>query len=497
MLKSTRGPMVYAIALLASLAIGWIFVTATTFHGDDYLFRTFGQLEPHPFTAFFADKHGGEYYRPVPMALWWVIERLSGGRTWPFALVALSLHGLCAFALSRLSRRLGADTSTQWRTALLFFCSAAQVEAALWFSASTDLLATFGILSALSLCLAPGRGAFLLALGATALALASKETALCLPVLIVLAKRWFDPRVSGSWSRAAMASLLFFMVSSLYLVVRFTILRGEGGAGDPSALPYARAMQVAAGLLQVLGGYGPWSTEASLALGAVALALIAWFTRKDGVGMRFAWSFVLVASLLLPFAGWVVGARYFYLPAAGLVLLLGQALRGRPVWVVGVLVCLFAGQSVVVGRARGRDIRRYETTLATAKQAVLASRAAGHRIFLFRGAVKDLDLALKLDHGIAPKIQDVLVIPDVPASFARIPADLRARTQFLLADPPLPPSGAYRFVGGEVVGLARRDESPSLDEVLDHLPDLRFIRLSHGEKGAVRWSDFTKDMQRP
>ena len=495
--KSHRGLGYYALALLALLSMGLVFFSATTFHGDDYLFRSYGQLESHPFAAFFADKHGGEYYRPVPMALWWILERLSGGRTWPFALVALSLHGLCAFALSRLARRLGADAPTQWATALVFFCSAAQVEAALWFSASTDLLSMLGIVSALSLSLAPGRGAFVLALGATVLALLSKETALCLPLLIVLAKRWFDPRVAGSWLRAALASMLFFLMSSVYLVVRFTILGGEGGAADPSALPYARAMQVAAGLLQALGGYGPWSTEVSLALGAMAIGGIAWFTRQDGAVARFGWAFVLVASLLLPFAGWVVGARYFYLPAAGLVLLLGRALGRRPGWIMGVLVCLLAGQSVAVGMARGRDVRRYEKTLAVAKQAVLAARADGHRMFLFRGAVKDLDLALKLDRGIAPKIQDVLVIPDVPASFARIPADLRERTKFLLADPPLPPSGAYRFSGGDVVGLARREESPTLDEVLDHLPDLRFIRLSLGKNGEVLWSDFTHDMRRP
>jgi hypothetical protein len=497
MWNSLRGLWRPALALPVLIAIGWIFWTATTFHGDDYIFRAYGQLEPHPFAAFFADKHGGEYYRPIPMALWWVFERLAGGRTWPFALLALTLHALCALSLARLAGRLGAAARTQWGTGLLFFCSAAQVEAALWYSASTDLLATLGILLALRLALSPGRLAFALALAAAAMALLSKETALCLAPLIVLTKRWFDPRVAGSWGRAALASVLFFLLSSAYLVARFAVLGGEGGAGDPSAIPYAQSVQVLAGLLRVFGGYGPWSTEGSLVLGAGMVLTMAWLTRREGAVATWAWLFVLLASLLLPFAGWVVGARYFYLPAAGLILLLGRAMRGRPAWMMVALVGLFAGQSLAVGVARGREVRRYERTVAAAQAAVVASRAAGHRLFLFRGAVKDLDVALKLDRRIGPAIREVLAIPDVPASFAWMPPDLRTRAGFLLADPPLPPSGAYRFTGGELVGLARREESPTLDEVLDKLPELRFIRLVEEANHEVRWTDFTEAMQRP
>ena len=67
--------------LLASL-VAWDFAVATTFLGDDYIFRAFARLEPSPLLAFVADKHGGEYYRPIPMLLWWVIERSSGGGVW-------------------------------------------------------------------------------------------------------------------------------------------------------------------------------------------------------------------------------------------------------------------------------------------------------------------------------------------------------------------------------------------------------------------------------
>jgi hypothetical protein len=41
----------------------------------------------------------------------------------------------------------------------------------------------------------------------------------------------------------------------------------------------------------------------------------------------------------------------------------------------------------------------------------------------------------------------------------------------------LPPSGAYRYGDARLVGLARREDAPDLDEVLSRLPELRILRL--------------------
>src|SRR6185369_16690080 len=100
---------------------------------------------------------------------------------------------------------------------------------------------------------------------------------------------------------------------------------------------------------------------------------------------------------------------------------------------------------------------------------------------------KDLDLILKERPG---RPDDFLVLADVPASFVLMPPALAGRTRFLLASPPLPPSGAYRFGGRSVVGLARRHESPDLELVLERLPELRFIQLFQ-DKGGVGWRDVT------
>src|SRR5688572_4279524 len=94
--------------LLATLVVvvAWDFLTATTFFGDDHIFLAYARHTPHPFAAFVSDQHGGEYYRPLPMALWWLLARIGGERHLIFALVALALHLSTAGLVATLARRL-------------------------------------------------------------------------------------------------------------------------------------------------------------------------------------------------------------------------------------------------------------------------------------------------------------------------------------------------------------------------------------------------------
>ncbi len=82
----------------------------------------------------------------------------------------------------------------------------------------------------------------------------------------------------------------------------------------------------------------------------------------------------------------------------------------------------------------------------------------------------------------------------MPASFVILPEALAARAAFLLADPPLPPSGAYRFGGRRVVGLARRGADPDLGEVVRRLPGIRFLRLHQRPGGGVVALDQTAEV---
>jgi hypothetical protein len=236
-------------------------------------------------------------------------------------------------------------------------------------------------------------------------------------------------------------------------------------------LPEALAWLLGGGVLLVAGGVAVRATRHT--------SKRAWFP--------VLWT--LLACLPLPAAGWVVGARYFYLPAVGLMLMLALAADTRGAAATIAAISLLAAIGLGSTTTRVGEVRHYRAVLAAAHDAVAQGVQAGHTIFLVRNAVKDLDLALKLRWKMGP--QPLLVIPDVPASFVWMPDALAARAGFLLAKPPLPPAGEYRFGGQHIVGMARREEAPDLDQVLARLPEIRFIELVADGRGQVTGHDQT------
>ena len=127
--------------------------------------------------------------------------------------------------------------------------------------------------------------------------------------------------------------------------------------------------------------------------------------------------------------------------------------------------------------ARHDAVASYDRKVGAARRAVVDGVGQGHRIFHVAGGIKDLDLAVKEAPALHVVEDQLLVLGDVPASFVAMPDALAGKADFLIAQPPLPPSGAYRFGARRVVGLARRGDEPTLDELVSRFPDVRFIRL--------------------
>jgi hypothetical protein len=468
----------FAASLLV-MAVAWDFAAATTFLGDDYLFRAFARLEENPLVALVSDKHGGEYYRPLPMLLWWVLDRISGGQAWVFALAAFAEHALCALWVIAVARQLGFSGRTALVAGCLFFAAPAEREAALWFSASTDLLAALAMLGAVLCFLADRRWVRLFSIALAAAAFLCKETALVLPALLAAA-HWFRARNQGnaSYARRCLVLVLPHLgVAIFVLVLRTLVLHGVGGANDQPAPWWGRAVQLMSGLVHAVTGYAPlpewvaWLTGASLLVWATTVAL----GRRTLASFAICW--VVVSLAPLPAAGWVVGARYFYVPAVGLMLLLALALESAGGFAAVFAVAVLLGLGWFSGHHRAAEVRLYRQAVAVASAGVEAGVARGHRLFFVSGGVKDLDLAIKLDRRASEAVSGAVVIPDVPASFIRLPHDLAGRLDFLLARPSLPPSGAYRYGDARLVGLARREDAPDLNEVLSRLPELRILRL--------------------
>ncbi len=473
---------------LALACVAVPFFAATTFFGDDHLFLTFARHVGDPFRAFTTDLHGGEYYRPLWMVFWWVLARAGGPA--PFALAALALHLAAGGLVVMLLRALGRPPGVAWTAGVLMVLAPQNLAAASWFSATTDLLATDFTLLALW---GVARGRWPAALLATAAACLSKESAYALPglaIVVLLARDGRPPR-----GRALAIPVGQLVIVAAVAAVRRAVLHGWGGSGEPPPILSSRLAQIAAGLAQTFTGDQVVPIPLALGAGGAILALVLWRASRAGGGAgRWApLAFAAVAAAPLLAAGWAVGARYDYLPSIGLCWAVGEAVPGvglaARLTLGGVLLLIGVGQAGV----RRQEVVSYDRRLAAAGRAVRAGLAAGHRVFHIDGGIKDLDLALKED----PALQQagLLVLDDVPASFAILPASLAAAARPLRAQPPIPPSGAYRFGDVEVVGLARRGEEPDLIEAFAWFPDLRLIRLMRAPGGQVVARDVTERLR--
>lgn len=497
-MSARRGPVPWSVGLpvgVAALAVVVPFFAATTFIGDDHLFLAFARHAPHPFAAFLTDRHGAEYYRPLPMMLWWLLGRLGGGGVFPFALLGLLLHAANALLVGELLRALGRPPVVAWTAAALMALAPENLEAALWFAASTDLLATAFVLGSLILLLRQRHGWSALAALAAFL---SKESAYVLPLLAVIVC-WARPSADGQgvprarrWPWSALASQLGLL--AVVIVARRCVLHGWGGSGDPRPGPLGAALQIGGGLAQLFTGTEVMPVPLAFAVGAAVLALSALGLARRGRA-RSRWAplaFILVAVAPLAAAGWVVGARYFYLPAVGICWAVAEVLsRVGPaarITLAAALVLVGAAQAV----ARRGDVVSYEKRLAATRRAVADGLRAGHHVFHVDGGIKDVDLAVKEVASI--EAGQVLVLGDVPASFAIIPPALGAASAWVSA-PPLPPSGGYDFGDVRVIALARRGDEPDLEEVLAKFPDLRLIRLRTIRGGRVIARDLTDEMK--
>ena len=278
------------------------------------------------------------------------------------------------------------------------------------------------------------------------------------------------------------------------------MLHGWGGSGDPRAGLAGTVLQIFAGLAQTFTGEVVLPPPLALALGTMILALTVLAMARPGRGTGIArfspLAFAVAAAAPLFAAGWAVGARYYYLPAVGLCWAVAEAVEelgvgpAARVTLAAVLLAVGAGQAA----ERRQEVVSYDRRVAAARRAVAAGLAAGHHVFHVDGGIKDLDLAVKEDPAL--EAGGVLVLGDVPASFALVPPGFEVAAAPLAAVPPLPPSGAYHFGDVRVIGLARRGDEPDLDETLALFPDLRFIRLRSIRGGQVIARDLTAEIKR-
>jgi hypothetical protein len=279
----------------------------------------------------------GWFFRPLPLALWRVLLAV---RDSAMALHALNivLHGVNAFLVGALGVRLGLPRRAALVGAAMFLTFPAAPEAVAWASGIQDVLLTTLALAAVLVAGEAHRSAWrtVAACGVFALALASKETAICVPLLVAIC--WFKPltmrRRRDWWMYVALVG-----VAVTYTVLRVRSGLGAGYLAAPSRYFFKQMLALTFGTLIT-----PWRTPASFAaawlpfLAVVTVtallthALLTW--RRADLPFHRAvrltlWALASVAPVFTFFfvTPQLEGSRYLYLAECGWALLTADLIR--------------------------------------------------------------------------------------------------------------------------------------------------------------------------
>lgn len=312
------------------------------------------------------------YLRPVWLMLFDLETRWFGLNPVPFHAVSLLLHVGNAVLCYAVGRRMGLERDAAALAALAWSATVHAALAVGWISAQSELLAAlFVLVSVLAFLEARRTGAarwWIASASAFALALFTRESAVALPLLILVVSRG----VRGERARTPAA----YVVTLVALLAVYLAVRRWLGVSVPPP-PYRIAVHSiadvlvwAAGILHYIGGAvfgvpvlplmlgdGADPDRAAIALavagGLAAIALVAWMTRRDRVSWPIGW----FAAALAPYLAVMTTSLYLYLPLCGVYWLVARAatrgvIAGR-VLVSWLLVSGLAGHAVAADLFRG------------------------------------------------------------------------------------------------------------------------------------------------
>ncbi len=387
--------LISALTAVVAAVIYAPVVGAGEFYADDLLFRQL--LVPGQNDGVRVDwaRVGEEFYRPwLGEARYWrplvslalaLCYAISDGGSAAFYAVSVGVHAIITGLVGLFCARL-----CPWRPAwaaliggLLFALHPAAVEPVAWLSARVSSLEVMFRMAAL-LCFAArlrtGQKAWSVATaGCAAAALASKESAFCIPVLMLLVDVLDAPR--RPWRARLRLHLPFVPLWVGYAAWRVWLLGSFVGpafglqADDPSAWG-AAAMDKAAFLVAPIASAGQSAVLVlgpALGLGVLFVLAVVSAPRRArlvlgvavlGIGAHFAPSFAASID-----AGWV-GARMVYGAVPWLALsacALGLAPRAR--WWRAVGIALPLALPLVWAPARSLILSRYEVAWGAQQKA--------------------------------------------------------------------------------------------------------------------------------
>jgi hypothetical protein len=343
-----RWPFLLALSLWAAIMLPLI---RYPFLSDDYVFAartTVSQaLAPH------------QFFRPLFSLVFLTMYHLGGGSTWAFHALAFALHVGNAWLVSAIGRRLSDSVGAGWLAGGVFLLSPLQPEATLWVSGIQDVLWTGFALCAVLVSLharqltIPAAASILLLFAA---GLLSKETAVCIPLMVIAC----DAKVLGFSALRSRITLYLSLAGAL--AIYLLLWTHFAGATTAEAWPHISRYFVKEFLRTTFGTLAlPWNAETlrppSMLVGLVSVLVSVAAFRVSGVKPHlFAAGVFLALTAVMPLGAYLFvgrdlsGARYLYASEVGWAMLIGALaiLPHRSVILSRSLVGLLLGATAVL-----------------------------------------------------------------------------------------------------------------------------------------------------
>jgi len=327
------------------------------FLSDDYTLRAMAQSDS-------LGSGSGWFFRPVPLLLWRGL--LAAGDS-PAALHLLNivLHGTNAFLVAVLGAAMGTRRDVALGAAALFLTFPALPEAVVWAAGIQDVLMTTTALAAVVLCArTPGVGTGALVCGSLILGFGTKETAVCIPVLIAICWMTRERLRRDVAIYAAIA-----VVTAVYLAIRLQMGIASDYLAAPTRYFVKQMIVIAFGTLAA-----PWRAPASplerwlafAAAGFVVVLLVhaclTWRRSDHRLQRDIRLALWVLASIAPVFTLFFVGpllegSRYLYLASCAWALVLADLIASMSERVEKRTV-VFAASIAVVGVIFAASVQR-------------------------------------------------------------------------------------------------------------------------------------------
>jgi protein O-mannosyl-transferase len=376
----------------------------------------------------------GNYYRPIFLLFLLLNYKVFGPFAAGWHLVSVAAHVGVTYLVYVLARRMTGDDRTALIAALIFGVNPVHIESVAWISGVTDpLLALFLLPSFFCYLNASDekvhRRAWLA--GSVALygiAMLSKETALVLPIIVIVYEWLWHKPVGPNWLQsafdrartAAWRIVPFVLITFIYLAVRWQVLQGLGHTMVPLSVPtiiYTWPHLMLFYLRHLVWPFGlsvfynvPYVRTPALVpfvlplAGLAAVGFLAWHvvrklggsSTQDGRLAAFCCAWILIPFIplldlsVLP-VGEIAHDRYLYLPSIGFSILVAMALRhihfgrlrflGMPALQVGavlVLAAVLGTATAIEDRYWANDMTLYARGVERTPQNKLARTNLGN-----------------------------------------------------------------------------------------------------------------------